>query len=172
MTTRTLLTGIAMALLLAGCGEVTPAGVAVTETDAGDDAGTVANAGAGGGAGGVDAGAPGGAGGAGSGGSAAAGGSGGAPGCAAGATSCGSTCAYLATDNDNCGACGHACPASAACVDGACACPRAGWHICSRTVGGVYDPPHCVDTSTDTSYCGSCSTLCGVSQACVAGACQ
>jgi hypothetical protein len=40
--------------------------------------------------------------------------------CAAGYTQCGLSCVDLENDPSNCGACGHACPAGVACVDGTC----------------------------------------------------
>jgi len=40
--------------------------------------------------------------------------------CATSYTQCGLTCVDLETDNDNCGACGHVCAPSTACVNGNC----------------------------------------------------
>ncbi|HEU4533391.1 MAG TPA: hypothetical protein VFS00_04705, partial [Polyangiaceae bacterium] len=50
-----------------------------------------------------------------------AGSAGGTPGCVAPEVECGDRCADLATDAENCGACGYACGAGAACAAGACA---------------------------------------------------
>src|SRR5258706_9666050 len=55
-----------------------------------------------------------------------------------------------------------ACPTEMVCTAGAC--------TCSKTTCG--DPPACVDTSIDTSNCGSCGHACKPAENCVDGACK
>jgi hypothetical protein len=84
-----------------------------------------------------------------------------ASGCAAGQQSCGGKCATVATDNANCGACGHVCGAGQTCSGGVCACPG-GMAAC----GGA-----CVDTQTSVGNCGACGKVCTAGEICAAGLC-
>jgi stigma-specific protein Stig1 len=85
--------------------------------------------------------------------------------------SCGSgyVCTDLASDFDNCGACGAACAypgpyEDGACVDGQC------FYSCvegATDCGGT-----CTDLGTDPNNCGECGNVCPASApVCVAGAC-
>ncbi len=80
--------------------------------------------------------------------------------CPSGQILCGLGCVDVRTDATNCGACGEACEASRACIDGACDCPS-GYQDC----GG-----ECVDTAIDAQNCGRCGNAC--SGECSGGACQ
>jgi hypothetical protein len=84
-------------------------------------------------------------------------------GCASGQANCSGTCATLASDGNNCGTCGHACPAAETCQSSACACPSTS---SPNFCGSV-----CTNTQTDTSNCGSCSHACPSAQTCAAGTC-
>jgi hypothetical protein len=116
--------------------------------------------GAGGAHGGASQGGSGGVGVGGAGGHAGQGGAGGAA-CGAGESSCGGVCVALATDPDNCGACGAACPPGATCSASTCVCP-VGQLLC----GGA-----CVVFSNDPQNCGACGVVCDGGQQCVGGAC-
>jgi len=63
----------------------------------------------------------------------------------------GALCVDLMSSPEHCGECGNACPDTAACVDGACACPG-GAFVCDAS---------CVDRASDPTNCGDCGTDCG-----------
>jgi alpha-tubulin suppressor-like RCC1 family protein len=79
-----------------------------------------------------------------------------------------SYCAGLSTDNADCGACGHRCPAGEVCSGGACQAS------CSPPF--VRCGSSCADLANDPNHCGACGTACGpyahASAACVQGVCQ
>jgi sulfatase modifying factor 1 len=79
----------------------------------------------------------------------------------AGLTECGGLCVDEESDQDNCGACGNACPAGVSCRGGVCACPNGG-----TACGGV-----CVDASSDRDSCGACGTKCDSRSTCQGGQC-
>jgi hypothetical protein len=74
---------------------------------------------------------------------------------------CGSDCVNLTTSNENCGACGMACPAGQSCENGACTCPSA-----QRLCGN-----ECKTTATDPTNCGACGTICATGQTCGGSQC-
>lgn len=74
----------------------------------------------------------------------------------------GSDCVTLASDSQNCGACGVKCPAGIACQNGICAC-SAGTSACGE---------QCVDLQTDTAHCGACGTACPSGSSCASGQCK
>lgn len=109
-------------------------------------------------------------------------------------------CVGSQTDPNNCGTCGHVCPASNACVNGVCTCTGsltdpnncgACGHVCpgasnatatcSNGVCGLVCNPgytscggQCVDTQTDSANCGSCGYDCsteGAAFSCHGGIC-
>lgn len=87
-----------------------------------------------------------------------------APECPADTEMCDEACVDTQQSRAHCGACGVACGAGDACVDGTCQvlCP-AGQTDC----GGS-----CVDTMDDRRHCGGCGTECSVGEICVDGGCE
>ena len=86
--------------------------------------------------------------------------------CPTGYTLCGDVCFDLASNANNCGACGNACPAGQLCSGGQCtaaATCQAPLVLCGEV---------CVDTSTDPSNCGSCGAACAAGQVCSMGTCS
>jgi hypothetical protein len=92
--------------------------------------------------------------------------------CASGQTECGGACTDLASDPDNCGACGTACPAGASCGSGACATTTIvdGGGACStdsdcapgsECVSGECVPPVVVADACAPATCASLGLTCG-----------
>lgn len=79
------------------------------------------------------------------------------------AASCSGRCVELSSDNENCGACGFACPPSTRCTAGACS------SLCrateSKCVAG------CADLASDVRNCGACGLECAPGKACSSGSC-
>ena len=108
-------------------------------------------------------------------------------------TLCGKTCVNTKTDTANCGSCGHTCTApangSVTCTSGSCVSTcNAGYKLCNgscipndQCCGGCptgqtcCNGTTCVNTSTDTSNCGSCGHTCTApangSVTCTSGSC-
>jgi len=87
------------------------------------------------------------------------------PMCAPGQSTCGTSCCVdLATDSQNCGACGNVCQAGQTCVAGSCSasCP-AGLALCNAI---------CTDLQTDRQNCGGCGDACPPGLVCDGGACE
>ncbi|MCA9607036.1 MAG: hypothetical protein KC619_15630 [Myxococcales bacterium] len=82
--------------------------------------------------------------------------------CRPGLTAVGDRCVDLASDPDNCGMVGNACPE--VCAGGVCA-PR-----CSGGLRGCEGA--CVDLSSDPLHCGECGRSCARDQVCVEGRCR
>jgi len=82
--------------------------------------------------------------------------------CAAGQMLCDGGCVDPMISATKCGACGSACGAGYACMQGACTtinpCPVQGEKLCN----GV-----CVDVTSDSKNCGGCGLACPVGQPCV-----
>jgi hypothetical protein len=98
----------------------------------------------------------------------------GAAGCEAPRINCSSgdgpaDCVDTSNDDENCGACGHACGSNYKCKGGQCvfdcAPPTA---ACGDDAGNN----RCVDLSNDDSHCGACGHACAASTKCVGGACS
>ena len=95
-------------------------------------------------------------------------------GCEAPLECCGGQCVDLASDPDNCGACGHACTQGVDCDRGECICPYGatpeacspGMTCCDHTVPAYAG---CVDTNANNMHCGGCNLECFGQ--CIDGAC-
>jgi hypothetical protein len=79
--------------------------------------------------------------------------------CGAGLMMCAGSCTTVASDSQNCGACGHACALGQMCSGGQCVC-TGGLLAC----GG-----QCV--ASNAAHCGSCDMVCGADQGCANGTC-
>ena len=80
-----------------------------------------------------------------------------------GGTDCSGTCAYLSSDSQNCGSCGHACKTTELCASGACTCDTSLYTECTQG---------CVDTKNDALNCGACDAACpGDAPYCWSGQC-
>ena len=85
---------------------------------------------------------------------------------------CASGCADVTSDPTNCGGCNGLCAVGDTCSNGVCvpppACnggqPCATGQTCCSGIG-------CTNLTADPNHCGSCTTVCSSSQACVGGAC-
>ncbi|MHB8416990.1 MAG: FG-GAP-like repeat-containing protein [Myxococcales bacterium] len=73
-------------------------------------------------------------------------------------------CFDLATNPDNCGACGHGCAAGQGCDAGSCNCPS-GLSLCGSGAQAA-----CLDTSSSPTNCGACGHVCS-SGLCEKGSC-
>jgi len=84
--------------------------------------------------------------------------------CPTGDLLCLNTCVNPATDSQNCGACGNACPGNYVCKASACekTCPT----------GDILCLNNCVNPQTDSSNCGACGVACPSNEMCVASACE
>jgi hypothetical protein len=83
--------------------------------------------------------------------------------CLSGSTRCGDVCVVLSEDNLNCGACGNACGAGHACLEGACAL------TCQPSLTSCSGA--CRDLLNDRESCGACGVACTDGEVCSGGAC-
>jgi hypothetical protein len=74
---------------------------------------------------------------------------------------CNATCVDPASNDSNCGSCGHACTSPLACNGGACQCNGV---ICSA--GDVCCASGCANLDNDPANCGACGTRCSANQTC------
>jgi hypothetical protein len=92
---------------------------------------------------------------------------------------CSEACTNIYYDPENCGSCGHVCPANTWCNYGTCvatqACdPLVSGAACeiSTTHPGVCCGGACVDPTTDSSNCNQCGNLCPLGSTCEGRACK
>ena len=73
-------------------------------------------------------------------------------------------CVNTSMSRENCGECGHVCPANHYCIMGECVdvCYLMGLDDCDPAIGRV----NCVNLDTDRSFCGSCSVACADGEYC------
>jgi hypothetical protein len=81
--------------------------------------------------------------------------------CAPGELCCSGACSNTASDPRNCGGCGNVCTGGKICQGGVCVCPP-GLTDC----GGV-----CRNLATDVQNCGGCGTVCTGGKICQGGVC-
>lgn len=107
--------------------------------------------------------------------------------CPSGQTRCNGGCVALATDANNCGACGSACLPGAMCAASACSCGDSGQLCCSSRCSAGLDcvsglcvrcptgltpcSDRCHDLQRDQDACGACGVGCHAGQICREGAC-
>lgn len=85
-------------------------------------------------------------------------------------TDCGTgICADLGWDSDNCGACGHTCPAHSMCFDGTCTPCPAGSDRCGS--GSLASGGECINTVSNPWACGGCGNVCDPDKICEGGTC-
>ena len=73
---------------------------------------------------------------------------------------CNGRCVNIFSNAQNCGRCGHICPANAICTSGSCHC-GSGRTLCR--LGGV---EICVNLNIDANNCGSCGRVCATGYCC------
>ncbi|MEZ4409823.1 MAG: hypothetical protein R3A52_25625 [Polyangiales bacterium] len=93
----------------------------------------------------------------------------GGPACGVGAVCCADGCANLTADPLNCGGCGVRCAADEACRVGRCV--RVAGCAMGCPMGALCCTDACVDVLNDPNNCGGCSQRCPAGSDCVAGAC-
>jgi len=106
--------------------------------------------------------------------------------CGSGYSACGQQCTQLATDDFNCGTCGHACTQGQTCSAGSCTTLCTGTDVCSPggvclascpTGSTVCDSlgsgatSVCNDLQSDSLNCGTCGHPCASGEACLSGVC-
>ena len=75
-------------------------------------------------------------------------------------------CTDLASDHENCGACGAVCPGNQQCQAGQCA--NLGTSACSGSGTGT----NYVNLQSDRANCGACGVACAANEVCNAGSCD
>jgi hypothetical protein len=90
-----------------------------------------------------------------------------------GGACCGGLCVSLASDPNNCGACGHSCGSFpnvvTTCSAGTCAYAcAAGWADCDRVAANGCE----TDVTGDALNCGACGQVCATGLFCCGGACS
>jgi hypothetical protein len=68
-----------------------------------------------------------------------------------------------ADDDQNCGECGHVCPAAQYCQSGSCECQGFGLTRCGD---------ECFNANSDEQHCGDCDTVCRSGELCLEGECE
>ncbi|MGH7270082.1 MAG: hypothetical protein ACREJ3_06585, partial [Polyangiaceae bacterium] len=100
-------------------------------------------------------------------------------------SACGSSCVELATDPNNCGACGTHCTFGQQCTAGVCGSECPGSEVCTSgacvavcpsgtmecTSPGSNATGTCTSIQNDPNNCGACGAVCPQGQGCDKGTC-
>ena len=88
--------------------------------------------------------------------------------CPTGQTRCGMLCANLQSSDQDCGACGNACPSGMSCQNGQCGQAQS---LCPSGQASC-DGLTCQDVSSDPMNCGACGNVCANDEVCANGNCR
>ena len=81
---------------------------------------------------------------------------------------CGNECVFLGSDENNCGACGNACPQGFECIAAVCT----DLDPCNGGPGTVCGPECVQDLDSNPNHCGECFNDCGDGEVCSNGDCM
>ena len=95
--------------------------------------------------------------------------------CPGGQGCCNGLCAPLATDKNNCGACGTTCSMGQGCCNGSCVSTStvANCGACGNVCGAGQNccATSCINVLNDAMNCGACGNVCAAGSGCCAGTC-
>jgi hypothetical protein len=96
--------------------------------------------------------------------------------CAGGTTCCAGSCVHLESSQDHCGACGHTCESAYYCAEGFCTCGPGRTACGDQCVKTSSDPVHCGSCDTacgvgEVCNAGHCASGCSGGLSACYGAC-